>query len=274
MKNLYGKNMTGIWKELCKSMENETNITLGMDGQPTKHRGEYYIHPYDYFMFADSVEAPGLYLEDVGYSTSGAKMRGLLSKYLDEDQVKNWLKFIKKVFNERPEVRGEIYLQTKLQTKVKGGCLVGFMYRHSGDHGVEPTLIVISRSIEMPAKAMADILLISALGKLLCRVLNIKDLRVQWYTTSVVMPGRRAYLYVIYKWPKKVRFANKLYQDYINKGWAKYYLSDFEFSYSTNIRTKKFFERKRAGELKRVSDFQAFYRKLLEYIGEKDDKTE
>lgn len=266
MKLIKAANMTELFHLLCKDLENENDITLNTDGKPDKHRGEYYIHPYDYWMTSKSSEAPGLYLEDIGYSSNGGKIRHLLGKYLVPEQVAEWVQFIQKVCIERPEVRGEVYLQTKLQTKTKGGCLAGFMYRHSGLKGPRPTMIVISRSIEMPAKMMADILLVSALCRLVCEALSIKDMRIQWYTSSVVMPSRRAYLYLIYRWPEKVKFVHKLYQKYLEDGWEKYYLSDFEFSYSTNIRTKEFFLRKKAGTLEHNLDADAFLRKLKEYI--------
>ncbi len=265
MKYFKAKNLTELWKQLCKDVENETDITL-KDGKPDKHRGEYYIHPYDYWMDSASGKAPGLFLEDIGYSAKGAKIRHLMGKYLDASLVNDWINFIAKVCTERPEVRGEVYLQCKVSAKAKGGCLAGFMYRHTGPIGPDPTLIVISRSVEMPAKAMADVLLISSLSQLICETLGIDDLRIQWYTSSVVMPSRRAYLYVIYKWPKKVRFGNKLYQEYIKAGWKKYYLSDFKFSYSTNIRTKDFFIRKREGKLTHNLGEDKFYEALREYL--------
>jgi hypothetical protein len=257
--------MAELFQKLCKAMENENDITL-KNGKPDKHRGEYYIHPYDYWMESSSIEAPGLFLEDVGYSGKGSKIRHLMGKYLDPVKVNEWLEFIEKVCTERPEVRGEIYLPTKVQTKTKGGCLVGFMYRHTGLKGTQPTMVVISRSIEMPAKAMADILLISALSRLICERLGLDGMRVLWYTSSIVMPSRRAYIYLIYKWPEKVKFAHPLYQKYIEDGWKKYYLSDFEFSYSTNIRTKEFFLRKKAGKLEHNLGTEAFLQKLKEYI--------
>ena len=265
MHYLHSKNLADLWHQLCKVMEDEPEVTMGDDGKPhSKSGGGYFLHPYDYWMESDSSEVPKLALEEIGYMKQ--KARHLLGRYLEPEQVRSWVKFIEQVCKDSPAVKGEIYLQTKVQPKAKGGCLAGFMYRHRGMDGPEPTLIVISRSIEMPGKAMADVMLISALCRLISETLGVPDLKIQWYTPSIVMPSKRAYLYIIYKWPKKVKFACKLFDDYLKKGWNKYYLTDFQFSFATNVRTKKFFIRKQEGKVTHEVTADKFYQVLKEYI--------
>lgn len=262
MHHLKADNLTDLWHQFCDTLVNEEKLVPGKNGKGYNHRGEFYIHPYDFFCVTKSSAAPDLYLEELGYSPNGAKITHLMKKYLDPDQVRTWRDFIKKVVTERPEVFGEIYLATKVQHKEKGGCITGFMFR-----GVPvPTLIVVSRSIEMPAKGAADVLLISALARMICDTLELPDVRIHWFATSIVMPSRRAFIYWVYKFPAKVKFKNLEYQHYLEEGWKKYYLTDYQFSYAANQKTKDLLLRKKAGKLTHTLGAEVFYQRLQEYV--------
>lgn len=264
MKLVRADNLTELWHKICDILVNSNDLVPGKNGKGYNHRGEFYIHPYDFCFEVKSSRAPDLYLEELGYASSGAKITVLLHKYLDPEQVKIWRDFVVKVVTERPEVFGEIYLATKVQHKEKGGCIIGFMYRGVPD----PTLIVVSRSIEMPAKGAADVLLISALARLISEALSLPDIKVMWITTSIVLPSRRAFIYRVYKYPEKVIFRNKEFQAYLDEGWKKYYLTDYEFSYAANAKTKDLLLRKKAGKLKKTLDVNVFYQRLVEYLND------
>jgi len=262
MRLVKAPNMTALFHRLCDVLVNSEDLVPGKDGKGYNHRGEFYIHPYDFFCVVQSAKAPDLYLEDFGYASNGAKITHLMKKYLDPEAVRTWRDFTKKVVTERPEVFGEIYLATKVQHKEKGGCVTGFMYRGVPD----PTLIVLSRSMEMPAKAAADVLMIASLARLMCKTLGLPDIKVHWFTTSIVLPSRRAFIYRVYKWPEEVVFKNEQFQKYLDDGWAKYYLTDYEFSYAANQKTKELFLKKKAGTLKHTLDADAFFDRLEDYI--------
>ena len=255
------RNLKELWDKLNELLRIEKDLVPNKKGTGYNHRGEYYIHLYDLYFQIESDRAADLYLEELGYASSGAKITHLLHKYLDPDLVRKWISFIKKAITERPEVFGEIYLATKVQTKAKGGCIVGFLYR-----GVPPTLIVYSRSIEMPAKGAADVLLVSALSRLIRKTLKLDRLTIKWFTTSLVLPSRRAFIYRVYKWPEEVKFKNPEFQKYLDDGWNKYYITDYQFSYSANKRTKALFLKKKDGTLTRTMGAHQFYLALKEYI--------
>jgi hypothetical protein len=100
----------------------------------------------------------------------------------------------------------------------------------------------------------------------MCQTLGLPDIKVHWFTTSIVLPSRRAFIYWVYRWPEKVVFKNEQFQQYLEDGWRKYYLTDYQFTYSANQKTKELFLKKKAGKLKHTLDADAFFARLEEYI--------
>jgi len=256
-------NLTEAFDLLCERLRTHPHLVKRAGGG-FNFRGDYYIHLYDLFLKSRSCRAPGLFLEDLGYSVKGSKITSLLSKYIDIETTEKWLDFIKDGTGETPDVPGDAILNTKTQIKrlMPGACITAFLYR-----GVpRPSLTVISRSVEMPTKGGADVLLISAVAQLLCNRIGLEDIPIRWFITSIFTRTRTASYYTIYKWPKKVVWTNKDFQAYVDRSWRKYYLTDYEFSYSANKRAKQFFLNKKAGKLTHLMDDKLFYKKLEGYL--------
>jgi hypothetical protein len=256
-------NLKDLWDQLGVILKDHPTL-VPKKGGGFNFRGDYYIHLYDLFFEVESSLCPRLYLEDLGYASSGAKTTNLLGKYLDIEWTNKWIDFIVECMEGSPDVAGDILLNTKPQGKraMPGGCITSLIYRGAP----KPMLTVISRAVEMPTKGAADMLLISAICELLCDRLDLADMKVQWYFSSAWTRTRTSFYYVIYKWPEKVVFANPLFQAYIDKGWQKYYLTDFEFSYSANQRAKKLFLNKQAGTLTKICGAHKVYETLEKYL--------
>ena len=263
MKTIKVDNLFELWEHLCGRLRDHPDL-VPKAGGGFNFRGDFYIHLYDLMFKIKSSHVPGLYLDHLGYSPKGSKIRHLIGKYLDIDITNQWLDFIESVMKNSPDVAGDILLNTKPQGRrmMPGGCINSFIYRGAP----RPSLMVISRSIEMPTKGAADMLLVSAICQLLCDRVDVKDISIRWFFSSAWTRTRTSFYYKIYKWPKKVKFANELFQQYLEKGWEKYYLTDYEFSYNANVRAKDLFLRKKAGELTSVLDKDFFYNKLKEYL--------
>lgn len=262
------KNLKDLWDQLCEILRLHPDL-VPKKGGGFNFRGDYYIHLYDLFFEVESHRCPSLYLEELGYAASGSKITNLLGKYLDIDWTNKWLEFITTCMEGSPDVAGDILLNTKPQGKraMPGGCITSLVYRGAP----KPMLTVISRAIEMPTKGAADMLLVSAICELLCDLLDLYDMKVQWYFSSAWTRTRTSFYYVIYKWPEKVKFANPLFQSYLDKGWNKYYLSDYEFSYSANKRAKQLFLNKKDGKITKTCGTSKVYETLQKYLGGKWD---
>jgi hypothetical protein len=234
---------------------------MNMNGK-YNFRGDIYLHIYDLFFEIESRRCPGLYLDELGYAANGAKVGVLLRKYLDIEWTHIWLDFITTMVAAHPDVAGDIILNTKRPKAGQGGCINSFIFRNAP----YPVVTVITRAMEIPTKGMADTLLVSALTRLLCERLKLKDIKVQWYFSSAWTRTRTAYYYVIYKWPEVVHFASLDFQEYLDKGWKKYYLTDYEFSYSANIRAKQLFLNKKAGKVTRECGIDKFYTIMEKYL--------
>lgn len=261
MQIIGARNLKDLWNQLWKMIQYHPTPVMNANGS-YNFRGDIYLHLYDIFFQVRSSTCPNLYLEDIGYSPNGAKVRVLLGKYLNIEWTNQWLDFITEMVAAHPDVAGDIIMNTKKQKTGQGGCINSFIFRNAP----EPVITIITRAIEMPTKGMADVLLVSAVSKLLCQRLELEDIKIQWYFSSAWTRTRTAYYYVIYRWPRKVHFASKDFQKYLDKGWDKYYLSDYEFTYSANIRAKQLFLRKQAGDLTHNVGEDFFYRKLKEYL--------
>lgn len=263
MKTIKVDNLFDLWEHLCERLRDHPYL-VPKAGGGFNFRADYYIHLYDLYFEVKYSSVPGLYLDHLGYSPKGAKVKNLMSKYLDISITNQWLDFITDVMQNSPDVAGDILLNTRPQGKrmMPGGCINSFLYRGAP----RPALMVISRSVEMPTKGAADMLLVSSICQLLCERLNVKNIPIRWFFSSAWTRTRTSFYYKIYKWPKKVKFANELFQQYLEKGWEKYYLTDYEFTYNANIRAKTLFLKKKAGELTSELDEKFFYEKLKEYL--------
>lgn len=264
MLSIKTRNLTTLWTDLMEVLRENPNLVP--NGKGFNFRGDFYIHIYDVMFRVKHSTAPGLFLEDVGYSSRGSKIISLIGHYLESDQVNKWITYIKENTDKNPHVAGDILLRTKQQVKkeIPGGCITSLVYRAAP----EPHLTVLSRSIEMPTKGMADMLLVSSICRLLEDRLGVKDISIRWYFLSAWTRTRTAFYYVINQWPNEVKFENSLFQAYLDKRWKKYYLSDYEFSFQANIRAKLFYTNKRDGLLTHELDEDAFYVRLKEYLNE------
>lgn len=262
-------NLAEAWHELCASVRDHPYVVPNDKGK-FNFRGDYYIHLYDFFVETKRHDCPNLYLEDMGYTSHGSKATHLTGRYLDVETANRWIDYIVECVAATPYVRGEIPIRTKehyTKRPMAGGCITDMFYRQAP----KPTLIIISRSMEVPTKAMGDIFFISSIARLICERVGLQNLRIKWYLASVWTRTRTANYYLIYNWPKKVKWASPHFQEHVDKGFQKYYLSDeHEFTYHANIRAKTLFIKKRSGTLKRVTDVEAFYKKVKEYLDGKN----
>lgn len=262
MKLIQTKNLTDVWMRINELLRNHPTLTPNKRG--FNFRGDYYLNLEDIYFEAESHIAPGLFLEDLGY-TSG-KINNLLRRYLDPQQVREWLNTLEYFSSgTRSYIRGNVMLPTIINNhKPQGGCISGFVIRtpiHSA------SMTILSRSAEAPTKSMGDILLSAALSQLVCDRLGLKSLPIRWYFVGIYTRTRTAFYDVIYNWPKKRPFINHDFQEYLDRGWEKFYLSDYEFSYSASKRAKACLRAKQAGTLPHTLDSDYVYRRLLEYIG-------
>ena len=264
MKMFVASNLKEVWDQLMETLRLHPYL-VPKKGGGFNFRGDFYIHLYDLWFNSKSSRCPKLFLEELGYSSNGAKVRNLLKKYIDPVMMNKWLNFITTCMEGSPDVAGDILLNTRKGHKeMPGGCMTSFLYRGAP----EPMLTVISRAVEMPTKGAADILLVSAICSLLCDRLDLVDMKVQWYFSSAWTRTRTSFYYLIYKWPEKVEFANPMFQAYLDKGWNKYYLTDYEFSYMDNKRAKALFLNKKAGKLNPVVGVARVQEALEKYLKE------
>ena len=49
MRLVKAPNMTALFHRLCDVLVNSEDLVPGKDGKGYNHRGEFYIHPYDFF---------------------------------------------------------------------------------------------------------------------------------------------------------------------------------------------------------------------------------
>lgn len=264
MRSIRVDNLAEVWHTLCDRLRDHPDL-VPKAGGGFNFRGDYYLHLYDIFFRAKSQACPGLYLEDMGYSTKGSKITHLISRYLEPDATNKWLDYIVERMNSTPDVYGEIPFRTRehyTKREMAGGCISDFMFRGAPI----PTLVVVTRAMEMPTKGMGDVIFVSAMSQMICNRLGIKRIRIHWYFASAWTRSRTANYYAIYKYPEPVVWANEDFQEHFEKGWNKYYLSDYEFSYNANIRAKDLFLKKKAGKLTRKIDSEFFYQRLEEYL--------
>jgi hypothetical protein len=257
-------NLAGLWKTLCEELRDYPYL-VPKAGGGYNFRGDYYIHIYDLFWEVESCFVPGLCLEDVGYSSTNSKINHLISRYLDHDATVKWLNYIVERMKVTPDVYGELPFRTKehwTKREMAGGCISDLMFRGAP----EPTLVVVTRAMEMPTKGMGDMMFVSAMAKVICRMLAIPDMKIKWYMASAWTRSRTANYYAIYKWPQPVVWSNKDFQEHFKKGWEKYYLSDYEFSYNANKRAKKLFLDKKAGTLQRKINSNRFLSVLEDFL--------
>lgn len=260
------KNLAEVWHVLCDELRDYPYL-VPKDGGGFNFRGDYYIHIYDLFFEVESSKCPGLFLEDVGYSSKDSKIKHLISRYLDIEATNKWLNYIVERMTTTPDVYGELPFRTKehyTKREMAGGCISDFMFRGAP----EPTLLVMTRAMEMPTKGMGDIMFVSAMCKAIIQRLKIPDIKIKWYMASAWTRSRTANYYAIYKWPQPVIWGNKDFQEHFDKGWHKFYLSDYEFSYNANKRAKDLFLRKQAGKLVRSVGAKRFHKVLEDCLNE------
>lgn len=257
-------NLADVWNGLCNRLRDHPHL-VPKDGGGFNFRGDYYIHIYDLFIETKTHRCSDLYLEDMGYSSKGSKITHLISRYLEPAPTNKWLDYIVERMNTTPDVYGELPFRTRehyTKREMAGGCISDLMFRGAP----KPTLIVVTRAMEMPTKGLGDMFFISAMGQAICNRLNILNVQIKWYMASAWTRSRTANYYAIYKYPKPVIWANKDFQEHFDRGWKKFYLSDYEFSYNANVRAKQLFLKKKAGKLTHNLDDSVFYRRLEEYL--------
>jgi hypothetical protein len=228
-------------------------------------RGDYYIHIYDVFLEIKSHECPELCLEDMGYSSTDSKIKHLLSRYLNSNKTVKWLEYIRERMEVTPDVYGELPFRTQehyTKREMAGGCISDLMFRGAP----EPTLVVVTRAMELPTKGLGDVMFVSAICRAILARTGCESIRIKWYLASVWTRSRTANYYAIYKWPEEVHWENKDFQEHFERGWNKYYLSGYEFSYNDNKRAKQYFLKKKSGKLQRKIDEHRFYQILEEYL--------
>lgn len=258
------KNLFESWNKLCDLLVHWPNLVPKKEGG-FNFRGDFYLHAYDLFFEINSRDCSGIYLEEMGYSSKDSKIKHLLSRYLDPVSTNKWIDYIVERMKITPDVYGELPFRTKehwTKREMAGGCISDLMFRGAP----EPTLVVITRAMEMPTKGLGDVMFVSALSGLICERLAIPDIKIKWYMASAWTRSRTANYYAIYKWPEKVVWANKDFQEHFDRGWNKYYLSDYQFSYNANIRAKQLFLNKKSGKLKKEIGVERFRVVLDEYL--------
>lgn len=258
------ENLAQLWLTLCEELRNHPTL-VPKAGGGFNFRGDYYIHIYDLFWEINTSYVPGLVLEDVGYSSTDSKINHLISRYLDHDQFVKWLDYIVERMTATPDVYGELPFRTKehwTKREMAGGCISDMMFRGAP----QPTLVVVTRAMEMPTKGLGDMMFVSAVCKAIQARLFMPEIKIKWYMASAWTRSRTANYYAIYRWPKPVVWENKDFQAHFIRGWEKYYLSDYEFSYNANKRAKALFLAKKAGTLQRKIGANRFHIVLEEWI--------
>jgi len=221
---------------------------------------EYYL---GLTMVAMTIKFPlkeTLYLEDLGYSSKGSKTKHLLSHYLDKERTIEWLNEISKW-----EHRDTPYfLPTKEPAeRYPGNCLIGFDFRLTP----KPSLLVISRAVEMPAKGGADLIFFSGLSKIICDLLSLDNLELTWYIDMAWVTSRTARFFLIQQHPKTVVYKNSVFEKGLKAGWDKFFLGDQKFSYSAGKFMQKYWKQKRDGLVRRTLSTNHFSKEILNYIG-------
>lgn len=250
-------NLTKGWLGLNRAFT-DLDDTAMMKWNTTKR--EYYLPISNVLLCSKTSLAPKLCLEDLGYSPNGGKIKSLMSRYLDMDAMGTWLEEIVRWQN-----RDTPYFLSAKDSgkKFPGSCLIGFSFRLTP----APHLLMLSRAVEMPHKGGADLLLMSGIARIIeDRMALSEPLACTWMIDTIWVTSRTARLYLIYRYPKTVRYKNRVFHKGMIEGWQKFFIEGQPLSYSTGRKMQQFFEDKKAGRLTHKMGAEQFYLRLKEEL--------
>ena len=249
-------NLTKGWLELNKELTKLDDLTP-LKWNTTKR--EYYLAVGNVLLCSKTSLAPKLWLEDLGYSANGGKIKNLMGKYLDIQAMRTWMDEIVRWQNRDTPY----FLSAKDTGKLPGSCLIGFSFRLTP----APHLLMLSRAVEMPHKGGADLLLMSGIARILEERLALSaPLECTWFMDTIWVTSRTARLFLIYQYPKAVRYHNKVFHKGMIEGWQKFFINEEPLSYSAGRKMQQFFQDKKAGTLSHRMGSEQFYNKLKEVL--------
>lgn len=192
-----------------------TNLS-SVDYKPTHNvfRNDHFLNAFNIVIVSRSHKNE-IVLEELGYTKS--KILHLCKSYLDPVEYTSWIKQIEEVTENYGRVDSDIGLQTTRNSRHSNGpCLFGFSFRSH----INPVLTVYSRSIELPQKYGADMLLISAMAQHIADTIGVENIKVIWYISSARIKSRVANFFRLYTYPyTQYTFTNPEFQAHIDKQW-------------------------------------------------------
>jgi len=249
-------NLTDGWLSLNKTFTHVESPEL-MKWNTAKR--EYYLSVRNVLLCSKTSLAPDFYLEDLGYSANGGKIKNLMGKYLDVQAMRTWLEEIARWQNRDTPY----FLPAKDTGKLPGSCLIGFSFRLTP----APHLLMLSRAVEMPHKGGADLLLMSGIARIIEERMALSEpLGCTWMMDTAWVTSRTARLFLIYQYPREVRYKNEIFHKGMIEGWQKFFIDGQPLSFSTGRKMQQFFEQKKSGTLTRGMGAEQFYNKLKEVL--------